>query len=48
LPRTGSSAIYSNTAATGGGVYADYPDDLAGVECGANVYGNTPDNCRLE
>jgi hypothetical protein len=57
---TGASSIHSNAVAwtvdgaagLGGGLYNTSGGTLTGVNCaqetGANVYGNTPDDCYVE
>ncbi len=50
LSMSATSSITGNTARIGGGGISAEPGTLVGVVCapdaGANVYGNTPDDCR--
>ena len=56
LTMTGSSGIHHNVAVPalngsegqGGGVYNASGGSRVGVNCGINVYGNTPDDCYIE
>jgi hypothetical protein len=49
---SGSTTVTGNSATTFGGGFANYQGTLSGVICtpevGANVYGNSPDDCVLD